>query len=525
MAQAIHVNQQQPGQSPKRRRNNPYRDGASKCAQQFDVFEMIRNPHAVKRPPAEPLTHQAKGSTQRKIEQEIQKKFEENSPRLIWNRFRFLAILVKYVFLAFALPFYLVFYQIPKVVFFKWIPFVVKAVAKRVSFYKIKCMVAINSTLNTIKAPFIKIANTIKKIRSRLSRTYLAFISIPSTYWKVLVTRFQRYYKKYLQSVDWIKQSPTHLNHAIQAGITSFNTFFISLKKRWLKLVGHSKSFFQDNLREIKVSAGHFSRIARSKITNEIFTLTALTTALKKQVQVLRDLPQNWRKFIANHALYSKLTTRLLALNLSQYNRKYFHKKNQEIANYLHLHGKKINEKIKHLQASIGVLLAGLPVGYLVQFQKYLESLRTVLLKKVRALFVYIQSSFRKTVDKVTFKFNLVYTRLAHRVRIGDIFQRYSKKTVDVPVGKPKYGFQERIQRAIPRLEGKVKVLSSEVKLAVSYVHKKSQEFLQPKFQIGRSYFNSVILQVRITLAWAKVLCIYGLYQLAIVSKQIGLGL
>ena len=90
MAQVIQANQQQPGQPPRPPRKNPYRDGSSKCAQQYDVFDMIRNPHAVKRPLDLSSHDNAKGrlSKQQKIDQEIPKKIPTKSTYALMESFQ-----------------------------------------------------------------------------------------------------------------------------------------------------------------------------------------------------------------------------------------------------------------------------------------------------------------------------------------------------------------------------------------------------------------------------------------------------
>ncbi len=65
-------------------RKNPYYDGISTSAQHYDLFEMIRRPNATKanRPP-DPPPRSIPVSKQKKIEQEIEKKFKQHLAPLL----------------------------------------------------------------------------------------------------------------------------------------------------------------------------------------------------------------------------------------------------------------------------------------------------------------------------------------------------------------------------------------------------------------------------------------------------------
>lgn len=117
--------QQHAPPAPKPPRQNPYYDGISSSAQHYDLFEMIRRPNLSRdnRPP-EPPPRQLL-SKQKRLEQEIEKKFRERSQQRDRkgdaSGSNVLAGLIRILFFLFVLPPYVILYRLPKFLFVDWV--------------------------------------------------------------------------------------------------------------------------------------------------------------------------------------------------------------------------------------------------------------------------------------------------------------------------------------------------------------------------------------------------------------------
>lgn len=98
-----------PPPPPKPPWKQPYRDGHSRAAQHYDLFEMIRHPNLAKenRPP-DPLPQKKYATKQQQIEGELEKKFKRSAPTGV------LVALIKAFIFAVCFPFYVLFIALPR---------------------------------------------------------------------------------------------------------------------------------------------------------------------------------------------------------------------------------------------------------------------------------------------------------------------------------------------------------------------------------------------------------------------------
>lgn len=149
-----------PPPPPKKKRENPYYDGVSTSVQSYDLFEMIRNPYArgETRPPeapSSPIPGKKPLSKQKKIEREVQKKFDENTHSSSQKgSFQFIGKLVRIIFLTVVLPPYLMIYKIPKWILFESVPWVERKIADA-------CKRVCKKNVNAVKKAYIRIKTSI----------------------------------------------------------------------------------------------------------------------------------------------------------------------------------------------------------------------------------------------------------------------------------------------------------------------------------------------------------------------------
>lgn len=112
---------QQAPPAPRPPRQNPYYDGISSSAQHYDLFEMIRRPNLNRdnRPPDPPPRQLL--TKQKRLEQEIEKKFKERRQQPEGSGSNVLAGLIRILFLALILPPYILLYRLPKFLFVDWV--------------------------------------------------------------------------------------------------------------------------------------------------------------------------------------------------------------------------------------------------------------------------------------------------------------------------------------------------------------------------------------------------------------------
>lgn len=115
---------------PKPPRKNPYREGISRSHQQYDLYEAIRNPNALRnnRPPIQPLIQEKPLSKQKILEKQIQEKFEKNNYTVPGPGYLLIGKALKAIFITLILPVYIVLYSIPKWFFTSLIPRILRRV-------------------------------------------------------------------------------------------------------------------------------------------------------------------------------------------------------------------------------------------------------------------------------------------------------------------------------------------------------------------------------------------------------------
>ncbi len=179
---------QQPPPPPKPPRKNPYHDGISQSAQQYDLYEMIRRPnaHHTMRPPDAPAYIDPKEKARAlkiKLEQEVEEKFEHQYLRRETKGLT-LGKAIKAIFLLLVLPFYLILFQIPKWIFCVVIP----------NLYK-RLETVVLSILQKIKG---KILKKIERIKDKISSIKKNLINLGR--------------EKKTKEEKAIKQQPEHLD-------------------------------------------------------------------------------------------------------------------------------------------------------------------------------------------------------------------------------------------------------------------------------------------------------------------------
>lgn len=179
MAQAYYPAQGQqqygqppPGQGmpppPKPPRKNPYRDGISRSEQYYDLYYMIRSPNVPKadRPPDPPPQEKRKLSKQKRLELEIQKKFETKN-KMPGQRLSGLTNLIRILFLVLVLPPYMVVYGIPKWFFAVFIPSVFKRIEQALKRVGQSIKQACLRCVHRIVSPFKRLWQLIKDLKNK----------------------------------------------------------------------------------------------------------------------------------------------------------------------------------------------------------------------------------------------------------------------------------------------------------------------------------------------------------------------
>src|ERR1700733_5336645 len=162
-----------PPPPPPKRREYPYHDGLSRSAQQYDLFEMIRQPnlHPSLRPPTAPSSdnYQDPNAKKKKLLAYLQGVFEKNNYQLPKKQLNFLVTFVRIFFLFLILPIYFTFYRIPKWLFIETIPWICNEVDRYLERFVNRCQENFCRFLNLLKIPFKKMAAAWKELKERKS--------------------------------------------------------------------------------------------------------------------------------------------------------------------------------------------------------------------------------------------------------------------------------------------------------------------------------------------------------------------
>lgn len=246
---------------PRPPRKSPYRDGVTKSAQYYDLYEMVRRPTALStfRPPDPPPyasdPNYRPPTKQQKIEKKIQKKFVKNNYSLPGNKFQTVGKILKIIFLVLVLPPYLLLYGLPKWVFFdimprftKWIELSLIKMGRRISLFCKHALQKILSPFKKLKILWhkIKIQNQGPRHKSEKKETgffALVFQSIWTVYnstFKPLFSFSAFLYYQMFKCAKAIKNFPRAVNDFIHsrsaAGRQYVFDFCLKIKKKVLGL-------------------------------------------------------------------------------------------------------------------------------------------------------------------------------------------------------------------------------------------------------------------------------------------------
>lgn len=527
MAQVIQANQQPPGQPPRPPRKNPYRDGSSRCGQQHDVFDMIRNPHTVKRPPIVSSHDNSKnrGSKQHKIDQEIQKKFQQNPPTLLWNRFIILRKITKFLFFAILFPFYLLLYQIPAVICLKLLPFIFNTIKNRIYNFRLKLASKFRSAMQKIKAPFIKIRRAVKKAKDRVTDSYVVFFLRPSTYVN-FVTKIVRYcHKTYHGWVSSLKDNVLRIRQALRKAhkfIQSILTTIRGLPKKGLQ---QSKRSIQIGLNWVKTNIkGYVTKFCLEGRLRYQKCISLLNQAAKNSLDWTLNVIWRRRSFKKIYYLFKEGGFRLHKINLKKYNSVYFRAKNQELLLFLEKVCKASHQSFVYCKSLFQSLATKRPFCYITPIRKWISSQFAHSRSKIKLITNPLLSCYQKQTHSLKF----TTRQLTHNVT--EHFRSYKlQRRVENPereLGR-KYLYSQwnRFKNFMGRIWMRVRPLAIRSRLNLTLLKTKVQNLILPFLHRSHQRLDRAFLKLRIMAAWAKVLFVYGMYQMAIVSKEIGLGL
>ncbi len=529
MAQATPMSHHPPSHTPKRPRNLPYRDGASKCAQQYDLYEMIRNPHAPKnrRPPASSsnLNSQAHLSKQKKIEKEIQAEFDKN----LWHRFKFIGGLARIIFLVLVLPFYILFFALPKKIVTVFIPYLM-GLAKD---YVVRCIKKLVGRIASLFArlynPFKLLWNVLKPSSGKKKKEvqqafeeqgmgFFAFIAMGLWYLlSPVVNGCYRIYTTARAIIRFIREFPQKCRDLLLKCHTFIQNILAHLKPKAIREKIRQLGIHYCKLVKNKLDALIVARVRKAihRVHKIIAVYNKIVAGIRKAILFLKKIKQPFVSF------YGKIKQIRLTFFVSR----------KEWGHFI-AQGKKWVDQTK--DQSIKTFQSGLkPVlNYAISVPSHcLQLVRKQTVSPLRKLYSFIGTRIKRLsafYANVTGQIGSTVKMFA--TRFSPLFDSYiyiRKQLNKLP--KLKFPNIRTNFKPVPfRFQISVKPLQ-DIFLRISRQSKAVKDTIthwtNPIFRQISAQWDHFVLRVRIAFAWAKILSVYGMVQVTLVTREIGLGL
>ena len=274
------MNPQQAAPPPPRRpRKIPYRDGISRSPAYYDIYEMIRTPHAHRetRPP-DPPPHASDPyyrppTKQQKLEKKIQKKFEKNDYKLPGNRFETTGKVLKFIFLVLGLPLYLVLYSLPRALFVLLLPFIFNQLDRKLSAVAHRTKITLQSILQKGIAP-------VRKIRNKLR---IGALEKKEAFHQSILAPLSLFFRR---KIEALKKFAEGLCRLPKKGSASFQNGILSSKK-WLST----------SIQRIKRKGQQAKKTLKEFIIRPRIWFQSKVGQIKQSLQALKaNLKKNYQK-------------------------------------------------------------------------------------------------------------------------------------------------------------------------------------------------------------------------------------
>jgi hypothetical protein len=538
MPQATPMTHQVPNHAPKPPRKNPFRDGYSSCAQKYDVYEMIRHPHAHKnnRPPIANLNSDKRPSKQKKIEKEVQAKFEQDLPGLPWNRFKILGKISKMLFLAIALPFYLLLYGFPKIIFCQWIPFLVKQMQSRLIVFVNRIRTQIKNLFNKLLNPFRLLwkllkpssKNNTEEMKLAFDEQGMGFFAfIAMSLWYSLRPIVKGCYGAYIlskKSVRYIRELPGRCHRCIQNFLSKIMAFPKVIRKK------------------IKETVAYYIHQAKQKIQMLVFfpvknriqnLKLRIYAAFRRSLDLVKNKIVFFKKATASFfSFYSKILSFLKQIHSIFSNG--FNKIKKKMKSLGMWMRNRKNFSLRHLQSNLKPAFnytISTPFTYVKQVQRQIGFLLKKSYADVQATSQKFAAFYLDKTKGISLPRQFLSNRLNPvRIQLDNIKKRVAK--IYTQIVNLKKVAMDYILSCLKLIIANLLIIFKPAKRVNSFIlfhmasyKSKIASFIKPFSQYMKNRKDHFILHVRITIAWAKVLVIYGMYQVSIVTREMGLGL
>lgn len=479
----------QPPPPPKPPRKNPYHDGMSSSAQHYDLFETIRRPYASthSRPPDPPprpyIGFEPPPTKQQIVNQKVKVRFEKQGNHL--PRLRFLENVAKWLFYLFIFPPYFLLFRLPEIVekYVVW---------------------AFSKLLMGLKNLYHHISQRIVNYWARQVERFKNFCVNPLKY------RLKAFQTKVIRIKDAIWNFPRNLLLKLK-----------TMKANALaKVRFHTKSFKSYLIQQWSIKVIH--------------PLQRLVSIVKSPFQHLAEYIENqkkrYREFIKQVKKRAESFKDRVLHPLVRLKSAY-----AEMREALKRRQKNFEERVNRIKKEVRKFLEKIKINYLEKLLRTKSNLKRVLnypkafLLKVKKIFIKTWLILIDLRERVTKKIKekgiacfMPLLRLKHRLQNRWILSLSSFIKIFLK-GRERARKSLTSLTALPKLIFKFPMELHPLKSLRKNLLEKMQRPFVPFFKLAVFLYQHIqngVENIRFTLAWGWILCLYSMEQVRILSDK-----